>query len=230
MHFSAIGIKAYGDRQSPELYPQIDEKGNFLLEQGDNSVASADFNNLLVKRESVTAYESEHGLDGKLFVTDSRIILLCENYQSGGALWIGNPVITVIASVASDAMVRSRTAGTVLTGHIRYEWIEAITPSSEKLLFNLVDETISFTYRDPFDTQWTLTVSLKNKKGLAEKVDAEISKRYTRFSQQHLHKQQQVHELPAIGATAPSDYVYCTQCGKKIRESAAFCRYCGAKQ
>lgn len=231
MPYPPICIKAYGDRSNPEYYPQIDSEGNFVPEPGDNSASSTDFVGLIIKHNEQTIFESEHGLDGKLYLTDSRIVLMCDDYESGNVLWIGNPVITAIAGVASSVAAKSRTAGKVLTGHIRFEWIESIVPTSEKLIFSLNDESIVINYRDPLQTSYSLTVTLKNVSGIAHQVDSELQKRYQQFSREQLgEKQKPPVGLPAIGQTKPSDMQYCTQCGKQIQAADPYCRHCGAKQ
>lgn len=231
MQFSPLCIKAYGDISYPEFYPQIDEKGHFIPEPGDNSATSAPFTNLQVKQDSVLLFESEHGLDGKLFITDTRIVLMCDDYDSAGMMWIGNPVIMAVAGIASAAAAKARTAGKVLTGHIRYEWIESIVPQSEKLLFDWSDETIVINYRDPYNTLCSLAISLKNTKGMAHKIEAEFKRRIEQRDRQDLHGQKQAaYQLPAVGSTQTTECIYCTQCGKKLKLTDAYCKYCGAKQ
>lgn len=154
---------------------------------------------------------------------------MCDDYESADILWIGNPVVTAIAGIASSAMAKSRSAGKVLTGHVRFEWIEGVVATSEKLLLNMVEETIVITYRDPFDTPCSLTVSLKNKKGMASKVEAEIEKRMTKQKSQHMGRQHR-HELPAISSDESSSSAFCGQCGKRIKKSDIYCKYCGARQ
>lgn len=230
MQYSAICVKAYGDRSYPEYYPQIDEKGHFIPEPGDNGAVSADFTNLKLVQNGQTVFESEHGLDGKLFITDSRLVVMCEEYESAGFLWIGNPLLTVIAGIASSEMAKNRTAGKVLTGHVRFEWIESVVPQSEKILLGLVDESLVITYRDPFDSECTLAISLKNSKGLSHKLDAEIQKRFEQKKRKHLSEKKQKPELPAVSRTSSAPHMFCTNCGEKLKESDKYCRRCGAKQ
>lgn len=229
VYYSTICIKEYGDRSNPGYYPQIDEEGHFIPEPGDNSAVSAGFTNLLLRQNSKTVFESEHGLDGKLFITDARIVLICDDYESGGFLWIGNPLITAVAGVASTALARSRTAGKVLTGHIRYEWIKGVVPASEKLPFNLVDETITIDYRDPFGSECSLAVTLKNVKGVAGRISAEIRKRFSQHERQCKGERQRS-ELPAARNAGSPSHKYCKKCGGQIKEPDVYCRHCGSKQ
>lgn len=229
MHFTPLCIKAYGDISYPELYPQIDEKGHFIPEPGDNSASSADFTNLQIKQGTQIIFESEHGLDGKFFITDSRIVLMCDEYESAGFMWIGNPLITAVAGIASSAMAKSRTAGKVLTGHIRYEWIEQIVPSSEKILFSLSDETITINYLDPYKITGSLTLSLKNEQGMAQRIDNEIRRRREKRDNPDLSMHKRA-GLPAVGGTARANRAYCTQCGRIIKDTDVYCKHCGSKQ
>lgn len=230
-YYPAITIRAYGDRSYPEYYPQIDEKGYFIPEPGESAAVSASFTNLQVSQNSKIIFESEHGLDGKLFITDTRIVLMCDDYESGQFLWAGNPLITVIASAASSAAAKSRTVGKVLTGHVRYEWLKDIVSTSEKLLFSLTDETIVVNYQDPFDATCSLVISLKNVSGIASKIDAEIQRRIAKHKTQPLSGEDGQHKLglPAAGRGEPSNYAYCSECGKRSRESDKYCRNCGTK-
>lgn len=228
-----MSIRGYGEWGDPYFYPAIDAKGHFVVEPEDYSAAAVAFNNVKILRNAVTVFESEHGLDGKLFITDARVVMMCENYQSGGIIWVGGLVGALIASAASDAMAKSRTEGTVLAGHIRYEWIEDVAASSEKIVLGLVDEEITITYRGSEHTIWKVVISLKNKKGIAGEAYSEIKRRYTLFkkgSSQDKVPTKEPHQLPAVNATHSSHQVYCTQCGGKIRESDVYCKHCGVKQ
>ena len=227
-------IRGYGDLSNAYLYPAIDREGHFVVERDDLNATAVAFSNVKIMRNDTTVFESEHGLDGKLFITNSRIVLMCENYQSGNIIWVGGLVGALIASVASDALAKERTSGTVLTGHIRYEWLDEAVASSEKFLLGLIDETIIITYRGSECTQWSVTISLENVKGIATKTRSEIQRRFALFKQEQLpSRKEQVkkpYQLPAVNAAHSSDLQYCSQCGGKIRESDAYCKHCGAKQ
>lgn len=228
MQYSAICIKAYGDRSYPEYYPQIDEKGYFVVEPGDNSASSASFTNLQLEQNGTTIFTSEHGLNGKLFITDSRIVLMCDDYDSGGFLWIGNPLITAIAGVASAAAAKSRTAGTVLTGHVRYEWLSEVKAASDAILFGFTDEMLTIDYQDPFGARCSLKISLKNTKGLAQTLYNEIKNRRERQEQEQFSVNKKT-ALPAVGATSETNQNYCSSCGNKVREKDKFCKRCGVR-
>jgi hypothetical protein len=238
--YNVMSIQRYGVRSNPDFYPQIDKEGNFLLEKGEGSIASAKFSNIKVTRNGFTEFESEHALDGKLYITDCRIVLMSEDYQSGGAIWVGGLAGAVIATVASSALAKKRTEGTVLAGHLRYEWLENVSVSSEKLAFKLFDEVVTFSYRDCANNRWSVIVTLDSEGGLANKVGSEIEKRRTHFEQLHPGAQGRVgqaHRLPAqagkssaAAGQASTGQVFCTQCGGKIKETDAFCKHCGAKQ
>jgi len=234
MDFNIMRIRRYGDRSNPYLYPVIDGEGHFVGEEGDHSAAALEFSNVKIKRNAETVYESEHGLDGKLFITDSRVVLMSENYQSGNIIWAGGLVGAVIASAASDAMARQRTSQTVLTGHIRYEWLDDVVASSEKYLLGLLDETITLTYPGSEHAMWSVSASLKNVEGIATKTRTEILRRVAQFKQEPLSPGQgqtkKPYQLPAINATSPSNLMYCSHCGGQIKESDAYCKYCGVKQ
>ena len=227
-------IRGYGERSDPYFYPVIDEEGRFIGEEGDRHASAVAFNNVKIMRNAVTVFESEHALDGKLYITDSRVVLMSENYQSGGIFWVGGLVGALIASAASDAMARSRTSGTVLCGQVRYEWLDDVAASSERFLFGLGDETVTVTYLGSEHATWSAIVSLKDAKGIATKACSEIMRRVTLFRQgpapNGKDRARGPHQLPAVGATHPSDLLYCSQCGGKIRQGDTYCKHCGVKQ
>ena len=234
MDFNIMTIRGYGEMGDPYLYPVIDEEGHFIVEQGDHSAAAIAFNNVKIMRNAVVVFESEHALDGRLFITDSRVVLLCEDYESGNIIWVGGLVGALIASAASDAMARSRTSRTVLCGHIRYEWLDDVAATSERYLLGLVDETVVITYRGKGPNVWSVTVSLKDIAGVAAKTRSEIERRHALFKQGPLpEKRSQArkpHQLPEAGATHTPALQYCSKCGGKIRQSDAYCKHCGAQQ
>jgi len=225
--FNIMSIRGFGDRGDPYFYPALDNEGRFLGEEGDRSAARLAFSNVKIMRDAVVVFESEHALDGKLFITDSRVVLLCENYQSGNIIWVGGLVGALIASTASNAMAKQRTSGTVLCGQVRYEWLDNVTASSERFLLGLGDETIVISYRGSGYSLWSVVVTLKDVKGIATKTCAEIMRRSTLFKQDPPPKEgdkaRKPHQLPAANA------LYCTKCGGKIKTPDAYCKHCGAK-
>lgn len=232
-----MSIRPYGDSSSPYYYPAIDAGGNFVGETGDRNAAALPFSNVKILRNQVVVFESEDALDGRLYITDTRIVLMSEDYQSGGAFWIGGLAGAVIATAASELLARSRTAGTVLAGHIRYEWLDNVSATSDRYFLGLGDETLSITYGgmgsvgsvgSVGSARWRVIISLENSTGLAEKTRSEIMRRHELFQQGpgpgDVRSARAPLPLPA------SELAYCSQCGGQIGPSDPYCKHCGSKQ
>jgi hypothetical protein len=79
------------------------------------------------------------GVKAFLYVTDSRVVLACENYDKGSTYLgigdIGAPV-AVAATAMSRLRARARRKGKMLTGQIRYQWLsEARAAPKNGLLY-----------------------------------------------------------------------------------------------
>ena len=158
---------------------------------------------------------------------------MCEHYQTGGIFWVGGIVGAVIASAAADALAKSRTSGTVLAGHVRYEWLEGAAATSDKILLGLRDETLVITYRGSMQALWTVAITLKGGEGIATQTCAELLRRHALFNQEPLSdgrgSAKTPHQLPAINASSTIDSMFCTKCGGKVKKTDAYCKHCGKK-
>jgi hypothetical protein len=80
-----------------------------------------------------------------IFITDRRIIWMNPQFDKGGG-WIGFGVIgltvATVANVASKRRAAERSAGKVLLGQARFEWITTQTLRRKKALIGVVDSYV----------------------------------------------------------------------------------------
>jgi hypothetical protein len=88
----------------------------------------------LIRVSEVTAGGSMRLLEYKdvkarLYITDSRAVIACDNYDKGGTyLGLGDigASVALAATAVSRLRARARRKGTLLTGQIRYQWLSEV--------------------------------------------------------------------------------------------------------
>lgn len=172
MAFCAIDILEIGDQSKPFLYPSTDGMCNIVKEKWDNRLGNpvvAD--SIVVERELPGVYNPIKELELleklNLYITDSRVIMQCEKYDKGGG-WVGFSVggaITAAAiNVGSKMLAKSRSKGTVLLGHLRYEWLLGIGYMQRKqtgwrAIVN--HDSMTLCYSDDEGILWSITLVFK---------------------------------------------------------------------
>jgi len=131
MGFRAITIRGIGDRDEPFAYPITDEQCNLIEERWDHGLgrvitASGIWNYYRVSGEKVYTEGLKVGdVDISFYVTDSRVAILCNDYDHGDG------------SLYERYKGKKRSAGKVLLGHIRYEWLTELEYlQKESLLYS----------------------------------------------------------------------------------------------
>lgn len=137
MTFTIVSVIKHSEFDDDRLYPapRADRAYPVRLSAEDSNVASFYAHALEVTVEgggsSSTAYHlSEHSI--RIMVTDARVIVLCRDYDKGGG-WTGwgwGALFSGIFNAVSRTAANVRSAGKVLTGQIRYQWLTDVGGSS----------------------------------------------------------------------------------------------------
>jgi len=128
MAFEAYTIGHYGDRDQPYAYPILDEQGEILEEVWDHGLSltsRATSFNVYKKNSLQKEYRFDMGQVMKLsvYITDSRFIFVCHDYDHGDHNYTGNSIAVPIMNAVQKSKGRKRSVGKAFVGQIRYEWI-----------------------------------------------------------------------------------------------------------
>lgn len=166
--FNAFGIADIGDQSNPYVYPSTNAVGDIISEEWDNGLKNVIVPKCVFVERSVKGQPSKYEmvLDGgeikyKFYVTDSRAIFLCDKYDKGGG-YIGMGVgaaVALAANAVSKMNAAARSKGTVLLGHIRYEWLTLIQYRYKKGWLD--SDTLQLYYEDDEKTWWCISVSFE---------------------------------------------------------------------
>jgi len=165
MKYESIFIREIGDAEKPFEYAGTDDNGQVTLDAWDHGVgcsfvASALTVSHIKTGGEKTVYIKAQEIALSVYVTDSRVIFYCSNYDKGGG-WIGGGVQSLVLNAISKAAARARTKGTVLVGHIRYEWLQSIGYFCKTGW--LSQEQMRFIYNDSDETQWIIDLVLNKR-------------------------------------------------------------------
>lgn len=163
MTFNAIIISEIGNQDQPFAYAITDDEGNLVSEKHDHGLSNVlTATAITVKKcaNGVNDYvQTMHGTDIKIdvYVTDSRVAILCKKYDKGGG-WTGG--LTALAlNAGSKILAAHRRKGKVLIGHIRYEWLCDIAYQAK--ISWLTSDCLRIFYKDAEKNQWCLELTFK---------------------------------------------------------------------
>jgi len=163
MAYSAIIVTPIGAQADPYVYAITDEEGSIIEEMHDHGLgnvvtATSIFFNMLPNGAN-SAKQIIQSLSIKLefYVTDSRVVLRCEKYDKGSS-WSGG-LAALALDAASSIAAAARRKGKVMLGHIRYEWIRAISYSQGQIIITYIDTernnwTLSLLFKRATDTEF----------------------------------------------------------------------------
>ena len=155
MAFSAIVVAPIGGQADPFAYPITDEECNVIEEKLDHGLSNVVTATSIFfsYRGASSSKQVIQGLNLKVdfYVTDSRVVLLCEKYDKGSS-WSGG-LAALALDAASSIAAAARRKGKVMLGHIRYEWISEITYNHKG--------HIGISYKDGDKNCWTLGLLFK---------------------------------------------------------------------
>ena len=162
MNYRAVNVMEYGSHGWPFVYPDVDENGRIPAEASDHGIgAPVIVRTITIKKKPKGAESYQQDLRARdivleLYVTDARLILVCDKYDKGGT-WYGG--LTALALTAVERGVASaRTIGKTLAGHVRYEWLKQIMYYRKSGI--LSDEQMRIVYKDRAGTQWQIDLVL----------------------------------------------------------------------
>ena len=160
--YRAVNVMEYGSHGWSYVYPNIDQNGRILADAADHGIGTPVIvKTITVKRLPKGAKSYEQSIRAQdiymeMYVTDARVIFLCDKYDKGGS-WYGG--LTALALNAVERGVASaRTKGKTLAGHIRYEWLKYVMYVRKTGV--LSDEQMRFVYKDRAGTAWQIDVVL----------------------------------------------------------------------
>lgn len=128
--YQAIIIQQIGDQEQPYAYATSDSNGKTVEDKFDHGMShSAVASEIIVYRQGqnegrFTEVLHDTAVEVTMTVTDCRVIYRCDQYDKGRK-WSGG-VSAVALNAIERARANKRSAGKVLLGHIRYEWITEI--------------------------------------------------------------------------------------------------------
>ena len=162
VNYRAVNIMEYGSNGWPFVYPDVDENGRIPAQAADHGIgAPVIARAITIKKKPKGAESYQQDLRARdivleLYVTDARLILVCDKYDKGGT-WYGG--LTALALTAVERGVASaRTKGKTLAGHVRYEWLKQIMYYRKSGI--LSDEQMRIVYKDRAGTQWQIDLVL----------------------------------------------------------------------
>ena len=158
--YCAVNIMEYGDYGWPYVYPGIDDAGRIIEEPSDHGLGMVMAKSIEVARlgkndDKYRTVLRVSDIKMEVYVSDARIIYLCDQYSKGGT-WSGG--LTAIALTAIErGVAKARTRGKTMAGHIRYEWIKHIMYIRKSGL--LTNESLRIVYSDRSEDTWRVEVS-----------------------------------------------------------------------
>lgn len=181
------------------IFPVPSEhKNSVLLEPRDgNATQRITAKALDFKINSKTALRvSKVRID--LFVTDARFAIACSKYDKGGG-WVGGATGMIVFNTVSKARAALRSRGKMLTGQVRYPWLQWVGSSPKKGWSS--DEVLVMQCGDEDGDTLRLALTLP-KNVEAARVAAEIADRAARY-------RLACEELDAEARTALETHVDC---------------------
>ncbi len=169
MGYSAIKIPEIGQNVDPFVDAATDSAGNLIEEPYDHGLRhKVTATRLQILRRAAGASEFEMLLfvpeiELEVYITDSRVAYRCLKYDKGDRKWSGG--LTALALNAYErAKADRRSAGTVLLGHIRYEWLREIQYSDyhKQKWYESNDFRIRLIYKDADQATWVVETCFGN--------------------------------------------------------------------
>ena len=169
--YQAIIIQQIGDQEQPYAYATSDSNGNTVEDKFDHGMShGAVANGIMVYKKGQNDSQfvevlRDTEVEITMTVTDCRVIYRCDKYDKGDRKWSGG--LTAVALNAYEkSKANKRSAGKVLLGHIRYEWISEIQYLSKNKngFFDYDDFSVSLVYKNSNKT--TYIVKAKFNKGM----------------------------------------------------------------
>ncbi len=131
MAYRAIVIQDLGDHDDPYIFAGSDANGNTVEDPLDHGLSHKFIANTIgveMKKAGESTFKeilSDINVEIEMTITDCRVIYRCDKYDKGSR-WRGGATALAMNAI-SKAAANKRSAGKLLLGHIRYEWISAIT-------------------------------------------------------------------------------------------------------
>lgn len=162
MSFLCTQIRPIGKAADEFSYVSTTEEGQLIEEEQDLGLDNyVPARKIIVKKYIAqrrywdTVAEIEDKLPVDVYITSSRFVVLCKKYDKGGT-WYGAPISSLIMTGIERAVASAKRKNKILTGMIRYEWIERIL-YSRKIKWS-ENETLCIHYRDAEKTLYRLVI------------------------------------------------------------------------
>lgn len=121
----------------PEMAPEGQRDGMLIArEPEDGDVITIPVRHVALRDGEQEVYKQD--LKAELYITNSRVAFACAHYDKGASVagetfWLGTGLGLTTATV-SKAYHKIRSRGTILAGHIRYEWLSSVGARPKFLL------------------------------------------------------------------------------------------------
>lgn len=137
-----LGLQRIGDEGQPYWAPSTDDGTHLRLEPGENVIVESQC------RVRCSAAGWTLPDNTAVVVTDRRTAFISCDFDKGGG-WVGFGAAGLAISVAANAVSKhraaKRSAGLVVIGQIRHEWIQSLELRKEKALLGPVSTYLDLT-------------------------------------------------------------------------------------
>lgn len=174
-----LWVREMGDASGEYWQPLVDADGGVIPDEGETALWAG------TGYVSFGASSAERTF--QITITDQRIVWSSKDFEKGGG-WVGFGVVGLTVATTANAVSRrrakARIAGTVLVGHVRYEWIGLVKEQQTKtllggiqhdtrLLVPLADQLMEVRFSGgtigrPEMAEWVSQVARVHRLGLAD--------------------------------------------------------------
>lgn len=150
------------DETSSFAYPSITPELTLVMDALDGDIIGPIHANAATveqfdeKRKKMVTVASVQDVKIDVYITEARVVLVCEKYDKGGG-WIGGPV-TIALNAGSKILAANRRRGKALTAQMRYPWIARVMfqpkrgfGGFEAIKFTFVSEGVTMTLQIQLD-------------------------------------------------------------------------------
>lgn len=148
MSYESVYVREFGDLRAPFGYACLDNDGKIVADVNDcelKHVAMATGIRVCTNKEILREKDK---IKIKVYITNSRVVFLCEKYNVGDEGWFGDPISVGIATAIERGVASHARRRKAMIGHIRYEWLNAVRYNIKDGLFSKSTLTLFYVSED----------------------------------------------------------------------------------
>lgn len=162
--YTLFNVIAAGDPVDPVLYPNVTSDLQVVPDPDDDPLTTRTATKILVEMETPGKKPGKLSefseIKAEVAVTNSRLLVHCEKFDTGTTYGDLNPIgaaIGLVATGVSKFRAKHRNQGLILVGHIRYPWLHSVGGFENRILGNLlVARVVTKTTHGPITLKLTL--------------------------------------------------------------------------